>query len=169
MPYGYLITAVVWGFCTLLAVAPPRPRRSNPSNTSFWLAYVVNELPFVVAAWVVWGTVQVTVDGDLGTWAGVIGLAISGVTTAGLVIVVARATRGRHAVEEELAANCVESSTTPLSHWTLGRWVRIVLWPFPWWRRLGVTRSGTCSTRPIIVTIESMSMDHVTSPRPVRC
>jgi hypothetical protein len=37
----------------LLPVAPPRPRRSSPSNPSFWFAFLVNELPFVAFYWLV--------------------------------------------------------------------------------------------------------------------
>jgi hypothetical protein len=37
----------------LLPVAPPRPRRSSPSNPSFWFGFLVNELPFVAFYWLV--------------------------------------------------------------------------------------------------------------------
>ena len=46
-PVGYLVTTVLAAFWTFFAVAPPRPRHSSPSNRSYWLGYLVNELPFV--------------------------------------------------------------------------------------------------------------------------
>jgi hypothetical protein len=47
MPFGYLITTGVMLAYVLFAVAPPRPRRSSPWRVSFWLGYLVNELPFL--------------------------------------------------------------------------------------------------------------------------
>jgi hypothetical protein len=47
MPVGYLVTVAFVGWCTLFALAPPRPRQSNPSNKSYWFGYLLNELPFL--------------------------------------------------------------------------------------------------------------------------
>jgi hypothetical protein len=42
MPIGYLVTVMLAAACTVLALAPPRPRHSNPSNTSYWFGYLIS-------------------------------------------------------------------------------------------------------------------------------
>ena len=46
MPIGYLVTVVIVAWCAALALAPPPPRQSSPSNLSYWFGFVINELPF---------------------------------------------------------------------------------------------------------------------------
>jgi len=48
VPFGYLVTVLLAALCTLVALRPPRPRRSGPFRLSYWLGYLVNELPFLV-------------------------------------------------------------------------------------------------------------------------
>jgi hypothetical protein len=47
MPFGYLITTAPMAVLVLFAVAPRRPRQSSPVRLSFWLGFMVNELPFL--------------------------------------------------------------------------------------------------------------------------
>jgi hypothetical protein len=73
MPIGYLITTGLMATWTLFALAPPRPRHTSPSNLSYWLGFLVNELPFVGFYWVVASTLLALAQGDLHTpvgWAG---------------------------------------------------------------------------------------------------
>ncbi len=46
MPIGYLLTTALIAACPLVALAPRRPARSSPRNTSYRLGVLVNELPF---------------------------------------------------------------------------------------------------------------------------
>ena len=57
VPFGYLTSTVLVAWCTLFAVAPPRPRHSSPSNVSYWFGFLLNELPFVAFYWLVASTV----------------------------------------------------------------------------------------------------------------
>ena len=70
LPIGYLITVALAAWCTLFALAPPRPAHSSPSNVSFWFGYLVNELPFLVFYWLLASTVLALVQGDLGSTGG---------------------------------------------------------------------------------------------------
>jgi hypothetical protein len=51
VPFGYLITTGLMATWTLFALAPPRPRHARPSNLSYCLGLLVNELPFVAFYW----------------------------------------------------------------------------------------------------------------------
>ena len=66
MPIGYVVTVTLMAWCVLFAVAPPRPRRSSPSNLSFWFGYLPNELPFVACYWLLASTLLAAAgQGDL--------------------------------------------------------------------------------------------------------
>lgn len=43
MPIGYLISVALVAWCTLFALAPPRPRQSGPSNLSYRFGFLVND------------------------------------------------------------------------------------------------------------------------------
>lgn len=66
------VTLVAW--CTLFALAPPRPAHSSPSNLSFWFGYLVNELPFLAFyGWILAPTILAFSDLDSpggGWWPG---------------------------------------------------------------------------------------------------
>jgi acetyl esterase/lipase len=49
MPVGYLATTGLIATCTFFALAPRRPRRPGPWNVSFFIGFLVNELPFIAA------------------------------------------------------------------------------------------------------------------------
>jgi hypothetical protein len=51
MPFGYLISVGVMATYTLIALALPRPRTSSPFRLSFWLGFLVNELPFSLSTY----------------------------------------------------------------------------------------------------------------------
>jgi acetyl esterase/lipase len=104
VPIGYLVTTALAALCTLFALAPPRPRRSSPSNVSYWLGFLVNELPFVVFYWLLASTLLAIGQGDLSTPVGWVGLGLAGVTTIGLMVVVLRALRTGLAVDQALTA-----------------------------------------------------------------
>jgi acetyl esterase/lipase len=103
MPFGYLVTTTLAAVCTAFALAPPRPRRSSSSNRSFWVGYLVSELPFVVFYWLLASTALAVGQGDLGTPVGSLGLGVAALATAGLAVVAWRGSRARPAVERALA------------------------------------------------------------------
>ena len=67
VPIGYLVAVIVVAWCTLFALAPPRPRRSSPSNLSFRFGYLLNELPFVAFSWLLASTLLAFSQGDVDT------------------------------------------------------------------------------------------------------
>ena len=91
MPFGYLITTGLMAVFVLFAVAPPRPRRSSPMRLSFWLGFIVNELPFVAFYVLAASTALAIGQGDIANPVGWIGLGLAVLATAGLVVVVLRA------------------------------------------------------------------------------
>jgi acetyl esterase/lipase len=126
MPFGYLITTGVMLAYVLFAVAPPRPRRSSPWRVSFWLGYLVNELPFLAFFVLAASTALAIVQGDLATPVGLIGLGLAILATAGLAVIVRRALRTGDVIDRALdEAGLPTSSTRRLP------WARILFWPFP--------------------------------------
>ncbi len=101
-PIGYLFSVGVVAVCTLFALAPPRPRRSSPSNRSYWLGFVVNELPFIAIAWLLASTLLAAAQGDIDTPVGWAALGLAILTTVGLIVAIGRALRAGPAVERAL-------------------------------------------------------------------
>jgi acetyl esterase/lipase len=117
LPYGYLITLALIAICTLFALASPgRPRPLG--MLSFRLGVAINELPFVVLAWLLAATVLALVQGDL-TSPIVAGAAT--VTMAGLGLVAWRGRQTLPAVQRAMGA-------VPVSHRL--PYGRILLSPF---------------------------------------
>lgn len=94
MPFGYLFTVVLIATCTLVALAPQRPRRTTRSSVRFWLSFLVNEVPFLAFYLLVASTLLALAQGDLDTPVGWVALAIAVLATVGLGVV---AWRGVHA------------------------------------------------------------------------
>lgn len=136
VPIGYLVAVGLAAWCTLFAVAPPRPRRSSPSNASYRFGFLVNELPFVALYWLLASTALAIVQGDLdspGGWAG-FGLAL--LASAGLVVIVRRALRAGPAVDHALSEGLGTGWRTAIDAGLAGRlrrrlpFARILFRPF---------------------------------------
>jgi acetyl esterase/lipase len=141
MPIGYALSMLLLAVCTTVAVSPPRPRRSSPSNLSFWLSYLVNELPFLAACWLAAATVDVAAQGDLDTPVGLVGAGSAAVAAFGLVVVVRRGLQARAVVQAALATAVGARHGTVLASAPARRpWLRILVWPFPWLFRGRVVR-----------------------------
>src|SRR6478609_4397772 len=83
----------------LFAVAPPR---SSPVSRSFWLGFMVNELPFL-AFFVLGASIALAVgQSDIATALGWIGLGLAVLATARLVEIVRRAFLTRDVVDRAL-------------------------------------------------------------------
>ncbi len=124
MPYGYVITTGLMALLVLFAVAPLRTRRSSPVRLSFWLGFLVNELPFVAFYVLAASTALAIAQGDIGNPVGLIGLGLALLATAGLVVIVLRATRTGPVVDQALRAEGLPARVPrrlPL---------RIFVWPF---------------------------------------
>ncbi len=118
MPYGYLITTALMAVLPcLFAVAPPRPRRPRARcASSFWLGFMVNELPFLAFYVLAASTALAFGQGDIarpGRLDRALGVAV--LATAGLVVVVLRSMRtgrgGRR--RAEIAAGLPASHIAP--------------------------------------------------------
>jgi acetyl esterase/lipase len=136
MPVGYACSVALMGLCTWLAVAPPHPRSSRPGRPSFWLGYLLEQLPFVGLAWLAASTALAAVEGDLASpWAWPVVVAAA-VTAAALGLIIARQLRASKTVGDALhdtlgAAHDQKPYRAP--------WVRIIVLPF-WFRRRDVER-----------------------------
>lgn len=124
MPFGYLITTALMAVLVLFAVAPPRPRQSSPMRLSFWLGFMVNELPFLAFYVLAASTALAIGQGDIANPVGWIGLGLALLATAGLVVVVLRAMRTGSVVDEALdAAGLPARAPRRLP-------LRVLFWPF---------------------------------------
>jgi len=124
MPFGYLITTGLMAVFVAFAVAPPRPRRSSRVRLSFWLGFIVNELPFLAFYVLAASTALAIGQGDIANPVGWIGLALAVLVTAGLVVVVLRAMRTGAAVDDALlGAGFPARRPRRLS-------LRVFFWPF---------------------------------------
>src|SRR6187397_2728315 len=125
MPFGYLITTALMAVLVVFAVAPARPRQSSPMHLSFWLGFMVNELPFLAFYVLAASTALAIGQCDIANPVGWIGLGLAVLATAGLVVVVLRAMRTGAAVDKALnAAGLPPRAPRRLS-------LRVFLWPFP--------------------------------------
>jgi len=124
MPFGYLITTALMAVLVVFAVAPARPRQSSPMRLSFWLGFLVNELPFLAFYVLAASTALAIGQGDIANPVGWIGLGLAVLATVGLVVVVLRAVRTGAAVDEALnAAGLPARAPRRLS-------LRVFFWPF---------------------------------------
>ena len=102
MPIGYLIWTGLIAGCTFFALAPPRPRRSSPSNKSYLFGFLVNELPFVAFYLLLASTLLAIGQRDIDSPVGWIAFGLAVLATAGLVVVVWRALQARQTLDQAL-------------------------------------------------------------------
>jgi len=137
VPVGYLLTVTLLAWCTLFAVAPPRPRQSSPSNLSFRFGYLLNELPFIAFYWLLASTLLAFSQGDIDSPGGWVAVGLAVLTTVGLVVVAWRGLRAGpvvdHALREGLGAGWRTAIDAGMAAQLRRRlpWARILFWPFP--------------------------------------
>jgi acetyl esterase/lipase len=145
VPIGYLLAVLLVAWAAVFALAPRRPPTSQRSSMSFWFGFLVNELPFVAFLWLLASTLLAAAQGDLGTPVGLVGVAIAGLTTAGLAVIVRRGLQARpaveHALDEGLAPGWRDVAGPRLGRPPLAR---ILFAPIPI-RRRGVRRVANIS------------------------
>jgi acetyl esterase/lipase len=125
MPFGYLIGTGLIAIYVLFALAPPKPRHTTPVRVSFWLGYLVNELPFLAFYILVASTALAVGQRDIATPVGWIGLGLAILATPGLVVIVRRALQTGAAVDDAL----IDAGLPPRSRRRLP-FGRILFWPF---------------------------------------
>jgi acetyl esterase/lipase len=136
VPIGYLIAVGLVAWCTFVAVAAPRPKRSSPSNLRYWFSYAISELPYVAFAWLLLATVLAAVQGDLDSIGGRVGLGVAAAATIGLGVLAWRGLRARPALDRALAndlgAGWHATVRTDLAAQLRRRrpWIRILLGPW---------------------------------------
>ena len=137
VPIGYLVAVIVVAWCTLFALAPPRPRRSSPSNLSFRFGYLLNELPFVAFSWLLASTLLAFRQGDIDTPGGWMAFGGAVLATAGLVALAWRGLQAGPAVEHALGEGLGAGWRTTIDPALAARlrrrlpFARILFWPFP--------------------------------------
>lgn len=119
---GFLLTLVLVVVCTLVALV--RPRRE--SRLTYFLAVVVNEVPHLVALYLVLTTGLTLVEDDLSGVAGALVLAVVAATLVGLGELARRTFRARAAVGHGLAAAGIAPQRLPI-----GRRLGPLLLPLP--------------------------------------
>src|SRR5690242_1929866 len=99
MPFGYVTTVGLLAVCTSCALWPRLPAQTRPRSTTFWLGFLVNELPFLAALVLVASTALAAAQGDLLTPLGLVGAAVGMATLVGLAVVAVRALPARQVVD----------------------------------------------------------------------
>jgi acetyl esterase/lipase len=103
-----LIAIALPALVTAAALAPVAHGRTL-GQLQWRLTMQANELPVIVAAWVVADTALAAVQGDLGTPGGIVGLAGGAATLVGVAVVFVRALRTRTIAEDALGRISAES------------------------------------------------------------
>ena len=135
MPIGYVISTGLMATYVLVALAPPRPRRSSPFRLSFLLGFLVNELPFaafwvlVASTWLAFA--QNSVSSPV-LWIGV-GLAV--LASFGLAVIVWRSLRTGPALDRALTEALGVDWRDDLNHPQRLPLARILFAPFVFRRR----------------------------------
>jgi len=102
VPFGYLNTTAIVAVCTLFALAPRRRREPSQGNVSYWLGFLVNELPFLAFYVVLASTALAIGQGDIDSPVGWTAFALAILATVGLVAVVRRGWQAGPAVDHAL-------------------------------------------------------------------
>ena len=150
MPIGYLVAVTFVAWCTLFAVAPPRPRQSSPSNKSYWFGFLLNELPFVAFYWLLASTLLAFGQGDIGSPGGWVAFGVVVLATVGLVVVTRRGLRAGSAVDHALSAGLGAGWRAAIDAGMAARlrrrlpWARLLFGPF-FVRRRDVERVANIS------------------------
>lgn len=90
-PFGYLLSAVILGIGTLLALT--RIRGGILGFVSLYFGNTVNELPFLAFLFLIFNTVLAAIQNDLNTAVGWIAFGLTLLTGLGLIAVIQRAAR----------------------------------------------------------------------------
>jgi acetyl esterase/lipase len=117
--------------CAWFALRPVMPDRSSPRNVSFWLGFLVNELPFVAGFVLAASTLLAAAQGDLATPLGLVGAGLAAASVLVLAAIARRALRAREVVDAAVA-EAVGTAAAPAAR--RRPWARILLWPFPFFR-----------------------------------
>ncbi|ROS75497.1 alpha/beta hydrolase [Cellulomonas sp. PhB143] len=135
LPWGYLVTVGLVGWCTFFAVVAPR--RPHPvAMMSWWFGLVVNEVPFLAIVLLVASTVLAAAEGDLDPVGARVAAAVAAVVVLGLAVAAWRGVRSDRAVGRALAQGLGpgwrDQVRVPLRRHR--PWVRILLLPFVQWQ-----------------------------------
>jgi acetyl esterase/lipase len=131
VPIGYLLTVLLMAWCTLFALAPPRPRHTSPSNLGYWFGFLINELPFIAIWWLLASTLLAFSQGDVASPAGWAAFGLAVLTTVGLVVLAWRGLRAGPAVDRALDEGLGAGWRTTVDARRRRPWARILFWPFP--------------------------------------
>ncbi|MFI1224893.1 MULTISPECIES: alpha/beta hydrolase [unclassified Streptomyces] len=130
LPIGYVVTTVIFAWCTFFAVVAPR--RPRPlAGMSFWFGLGLNEVPFVGLYFLVGSTALAAGQGDLRSPGARATAAVAAVAAVGLALSAWRGLRTDRVVGRALAhglgADWRERVDVPLRRHR--PWVRILLLP----------------------------------------
>ncbi|MGW3355736.1 alpha/beta hydrolase [Streptomyces bungoensis] len=103
MPIGFLTSVVLLGLCAFAALRPPMPKHSSPSNLWFWLAFLLNEQPFLGLALLA-VSVAPTLTTSVGTPVWWLAAALTAVPACALAALAVRTRSARGVLQAALAA-----------------------------------------------------------------
>ncbi|GAA1860291.1 alpha/beta hydrolase [Asanoa iriomotensis] len=91
VPIGYAVPVALLAFATTVALVAPRPKHTTPSHWSHWVAFQINEQPFIGLYVLVAISALGLAQGDLSSPGGLVAFGVAVLTAAGLVVLARRA------------------------------------------------------------------------------
>ncbi|MEV7323831.1 alpha/beta hydrolase [Streptomyces sp. NPDC093970] len=96
MPFTQVISSSgMVTLMTLLALRPPRPRRTTPFTLSFFLTFLINEQPFLALYLLAAGVIPPLTAGETGTLSWWLGAGVAAGTAVGLLALAVRTRTAR--------------------------------------------------------------------------
>ncbi|MFJ6836026.1 alpha/beta hydrolase [Streptomyces sp. NPDC091209] len=114
---------------TLLALRPPRPRRSTPFTLSFFLTFLINEQPFLALYVLAAGAVPPLLAGETGTRSWWLGAGVAAGTAAGVLWLAVRTRTARPRLTAALRRALGPQAVPQRRRHGLRRLVRLLVLP----------------------------------------
>ncbi|MEW1776612.1 alpha/beta hydrolase [Streptomyces sp. NPDC086777] len=130
MPFAQVISSSgMLTLMTLLALRPPRPRRTTPFTFSFFLTFLINEQPFLALYALAAGALPPLLAGETGTLSWWLGAGTAAGTAAGLLVLAVRARTARPRLTTALRQALGPQAVAPRDSRGLWSIVRLLVLP----------------------------------------
>lgn len=133
MPVGYLISILIATVPTAAALAPV-PRGWTLGQLCWRLSMQVNELPALVAGWLLADTALAAAQGDLNKPVGIVGVGLAALTFVGVAVIFARAVQAGPVATRALSLGLgprwrAEVAAHPMAPGARGSWLHALFAP----------------------------------------
>lgn len=102
IPIGYLVTVMLLLLMTCFALKPPLPKHSSPSNLSYWLGFLINELPFTAFFYLAASTILAFVQDDINSSVSWVIVGMAAITACGIIVIAWRGLQSGPVIQRAL-------------------------------------------------------------------